>query len=167
MPDYFNELFERYRSRGLLIDANLLLLYFVGTHDRRLTTSFKRTKAFAVEDFLLLGYIIHSFDSVVTTPHVLTEVNGLSNQIPGRVRFDYYGTFGSMAAELDEKVMPFTTVRTDTAFRVIGLTDAAIAVVASEPLLVLSVDLDLVTHLQHRGIDAVNFNHLRPLGWDT
>lgn len=165
MLDYLDELFGRYRARGVLIDANLLLLYFIGSYDRRQITSFKRTKVFSVEDFLLLGDLLHFFDRVVTTPHILTEVNGLSNQLPGKVRFDYYSTFGRKAAELEEREVAVSVAAEDAAFRFLGLTDAAIAVAASARVLVLSVDLDLVTHLQNRGIDALNFNHLRTLNW--
>ena len=28
-------------------------------------------------------------------------------------------------------------------------------------------DLNLVGYLQNRGIDVINFNHIRPLAWDT
>jgi hypothetical protein len=47
----------------------------------------------------------------------------------------------------------------------LGLTDAAIATVCSRGVLVLTADLDLQLAPQHRGADALNFNHVRVLGW--
>ncbi len=167
MLEYLNELFERYRTRGLLLDSNLLLLYVVGSHDERLIESFKRTKTFMLEDFRLLARIIGFFERIVTTPHVLMEVNGLSNQIPGSIRYDYYGTFGAKLTELDEQFVASAVIAETPAFRVFGLTDAAIAEMAKDQALVLSVDLDLVVHLQSSSIDAVNFNHIRTLGWSS
>jgi hypothetical protein len=40
-----------YRNRWLLIDTNLLLLYVVGTADRRIVQRHKRTRQFAPDDF--------------------------------------------------------------------------------------------------------------------
>ncbi len=162
---YLNDLLKRYRTRGILVDANLLLLYVVGTHDERLITSFKRTRQFTPEDYRLLASIVGYFERIVTTPHVLTEVNGLSNQLPGRLRFDFYGTFGSGLREWTEQLFPSTEAVENMAFRYLGLTDAAIAEVARGDVLVLSVDLDLITHLHKTGRDAINFNNIRPLGW--
>lgn len=167
MPEYLSQLFERYRTRGLLLDANLLLLYIVGRHDVRLVSSFKRTRVFTVEDFHLLVRITHFFERVVTTPHVLTEVNGLSNQMPGNLRYDYYGTFGETLSGLDEQAVLSSTIAQNPAFRILGLTDAAIVEAAKEPVLILSVDLDLVLHLQGLQMDALNFNHIRMLGWTS
>lgn len=167
MLEYLSHLFERYRTRGLLLDSNLLLLYVVGSHDERLISSFKRTKTFTTEDFHLLARIVRFFERVVTTPHVLTEVSGLSNQLPRKSKFEYYGTFATQIGMLEEQPVSAATVAATSAFRLFGLTDAAIAEVAKDQALVLSVDLDLVVHLQNSGFDAVNFNHIRTLGWTS
>lgn len=53
----------------------------------------------------------------------------------------------------------------DSAFDRFGLTDAAIATVCSRGILVLTTDVRLQVALQERDIDALNFNHIRPLGW--
>jgi hypothetical protein len=165
--DYVEDLFERYRTRGVLLDSNLLLLYVVGSHDERLIESFKRTKAFTTDDFRLLARIVHFFERVVTTPNVLTEVNGFSNQLPKWIKYDYFGTFGAKLTAMDEPFVPSAAVAATPPFRVFGLTDAAIAEVAKEQALVLSVDLDLVVHLQKNGNDAINFNNIRTLGWTS
>jgi|YNPMSStandDraft_1061717.scaffolds.fasta_scaffold10166_2 hypothetical protein len=45
------------------------------------------------------------------------------------------------------------------------MTDATIATLAARPVLVLTSDLDLWLTLERRGVDCINFNHLRPFGW--
>jgi hypothetical protein len=49
----------------------------------------------------------------------------------------------------------------DSSFSRLGLTDAAIARISRHSMLVLTDDLDLYRTLLDRGVDAVNFNHIR------
>ena len=35
MRDYYLKLFEQYKNQGIIVDANLLLLYFIGSYDNR------------------------------------------------------------------------------------------------------------------------------------
>ncbi len=77
MSDHVLQLVERYRSRGVLVDSNVLLLYFVGAYQRQLVPRFKRTAQFTVEDYDLLVHFLSNFRRIVTTPNILTEVNGL------------------------------------------------------------------------------------------
>jgi hypothetical protein len=55
-------------------------------------------------------------------------------------------------------------VQTD-AFFDFGLTDCAILDLPPKRYLVLSVDAALVLALRKKGVDAVNFNHLRQISW--
>lgn len=52
-------------------------------------------------------------------------------------------------------------VAADPRFPDLGLTDAAILMAARAQCLVLTADLALYLELQARGIDAINFNHVR------
>ena len=79
--NYAEQLLVRYRSRGVLVDTNLLLLYFVGLYNPSLIPQFKRTRIFTVNDFDVLQNFIALFSKVVTTPDILTEVSNLSNQL--------------------------------------------------------------------------------------
>lgn len=114
-------LIEKHRSKGVLVDANLLVLFLVGRLSRRRILEFKRTQNFTIEDFDPLSNLINWFGKLVATPHVLSQVS--------------------------------------------DLTDAAIATVCSRGVLVLTADLNLQLALQRRGADALNFNHVRTLGW--
>jgi hypothetical protein len=61
MSEEIQRLVGRYARKGILIDTNILLLYFVGNFDQDLISSFKRTLQFTVEDYntlLLLKSVI-------------------------------------------------------------------------------------------------------------
>ena len=62
-------------KRTLLLDANVMLLLCVGLWDRSRISKFKRTRIFTDEDFDLLSQLVAGYGTVVTTPHVLSEVS--------------------------------------------------------------------------------------------
>ena len=66
------------KSRILLLDTNLLLLLFIGAKDPKLIAKARTLKAFEESDYDLLEAIIRlNFTSLVTTPHIMTEVSNL------------------------------------------------------------------------------------------
>ena len=48
MNAHVSGLMQRYRSRGILVDTNILLLHFVGSFDPSLIARFKRTERFTI-----------------------------------------------------------------------------------------------------------------------
>jgi hypothetical protein len=85
----------RYRTAGVLVDTNLLLVYFVGAFDPALIPKFKRTRMYTLEDHPLLVRVLGFFEKVVTTPHILTEVSNLAGQLPSHLT---RGVFEKFAA---------------------------------------------------------------------
>lgn len=155
-------------GRRLLLDANTLLLLFVGLFDRTLIPQFKRTTIFAVEDYDLLAEIVTQFTMLVTTPHILCEVSNLSGQLVDERRLSYFTVFARSLAGFDERYTAATALRTQPIFNRLGLTDAGIAHIAQEEsLTVLTTDLDLWAYLTGAGVDAYNFNHVRRFGWEN
>jgi len=71
-------LIEKHRSKGALIDANLLVLYLVGKTNKRRIRDFKPCDRFETEDFDLLEDLVGYLGKVFTTPHILTEVSNLA-----------------------------------------------------------------------------------------
>lgn len=165
MPDArarFDELVGRYRTRGVLLDANLLILYLVGSHDPRLIQTTKATRQFNKQDFEFVARLVAYMERLVTTPHVLTEVNGLSNTgVPRRHRYDYLSTFREQIGGMVEVLAEAKEIALRDVFLRLGLTDAAIITLATDGPLVVSTDLDLCVALESRGLDVVNYNHIR------
>ena len=163
--DYFEELLHRYQSKGLLLDANLLLVYFVGSYDPYRVPKFKRTKTFTVEDFYTLLAVFRFFSRVVTTPNILTEVSNLSNQLPEDIKPLYYSEFAKQIDLIEEQYTASSKISGLEHFKKFGLTDSGIIDLVKNKYLVLTDDLRLASYLQNVGTDVLNFNNIRTLNW--
>jgi rRNA-processing protein FCF1 len=165
MTDPILGLIERYHSGGVLIDTNILLLYFVGSYNRELIPRFKRTVQFTVEDFDLLVRLLSRFAQIVTTPNILSEVNSLSGQIGQPAKIAYFEQFARGIATLDEQYVASATASGLSEFPKLGLTDSGILHLAGGKYLVLTDDLRLCAFLEKTGVDVLNFNHIRWIAW--
>ena len=150
-----------HHGKGLLIDSNLLLLFFVGLFDRTRIAKFKRTAQFTVEDFERLADFVGQFKEIVTTPNILTEVSNLMGHLPDKLRYSFHEQFAYDLKNLHEHYTPSRELAAEKGFPRFGLTDTAILRAASRDCLVLTDDFRLAQYLGSRNIDVINFNHLR------
>ncbi|MDJ0553170.1 MAG: PIN domain-containing protein [Microcoleaceae cyanobacterium MO_207.B10] len=165
MTDYVRQLFAKYKQKGVIIDTNILLLWFVGSFNRERISKFKRTEQFLPEDYDLLDRILSYFSKKVVTPNILTEVNSLINQLGEPERSKCLEIFGKVITELDELYIESSTITQIEKFTKFGLTDSGIISLAKGKYLVLTDDLKLANYLGTIGIDTVNFNNIRTYGW--
>ena len=158
-------LVAKYRKRGMLVDSNLLVAYVIGKLDIRFLSECRATKSFVPEDFDLLNNLFRRFDRLVTTPHILTEVSNLSGRLPQRLHREFRGAYALIVRGLLEQFQPAQMVVSNNDFISFGLADTAIRTTASGKYLVLTDDMSLFGLLSKRGIDVINFNHLRTSMW--
>ena len=147
---------------GLVVDTNLLLLYLVGLHDPGRIETFKRTRAYSVDDFDLLVYIISQFGGFSTTPNIITEV---SNLVEG-VEYDDVPLLTVLRDKIIYREEHYVESRiilsnTDETFVKFGVSDTVLYHLAQANYLILTVDLPLWAFLQNKGLSALNFNNLR------
>jgi hypothetical protein len=160
-PPHEKDLLQRYKNGPVLIDANLLLLYVTGKTDRRIIPRFQRTQKYTVRDFDLLQRLLEQvFRIVLTTPNILTEVSNLATKLSESERPLFFDQMKQCIASLDERYCHSRTAASDRNYRTLGLTDAGILTVC-HGLLVLTDDLPLYSVLLNRGMDAINFTHIR------
>lgn len=159
------ELLSRYFLKGLLVDTNILLLYFVGKTNINRIQKFKRTEQFDPDDYKLLDNILAKFSKIVTTPNILTEVSNFLNQLGEPERNISLDIFAQSLSILDEHYISSEEVIKFSAFTRFGLTDSAIASFPKNQYLVLTDDLKLAIYLQSQDINTVNFNNLRTYNW--
>jgi len=157
-------LINRHSVSGILVDTNLLLLYLAGRTNRNRISKFKRTQAYTIEDFDLLDRFMAEFKTLITTPHILTELNNLGD-LHGQERKVFRSWFVRTIEECHEHYDESRLVVNERCFRRLGLTDAAIAALARHNYLFLTDDFDLYSTLVERGVDAINLSHLRSRGW--
>jgi hypothetical protein len=140
-------LIKKHRRKGVFIDTNLFVLWLVGLVNP------KRS-------------LVEWFGApLVTTPHVLSQVSDLTD-LSGRER--------TVIRELLKSTIDIVEETYDTArhlvqhplFERFGLGDASVAAVCERNVVVLTADVQLQLALGLSGLDAINFNHVRPLGWD-
>jgi rRNA-processing protein FCF1 len=161
MTEDIEELFTRYRSKGILIDTNILLLWLVGSTNKARITQFNRTQGFVPEDYELLVDIFQTFSKIFTTPNILTEVSNLINQLGEPERSKCFSIFARDIVQLDEIYTDSHTIAATDKFSKFGLTDCGIANLAQGKYLVLTEDFKLANYLQKIGIDTINFNNIR------
>jgi len=163
---YVDDLLLRYRSKGVLIDTNLLLMLLVGSYKPELlgAAGFKRVAQYTPEDLELLKRLLSWFTSAVTTPHVLTEVSNLAAQLAEPDRYNCFKQFGAVFNGFIELNLASMGVTKQESFPYLGLTDSVLTSQA-EYFLVLSDDLRFIGRLQQTGRDALNFNHIRTATW--
>lgn len=158
------ELIAKYASRGILVDTNILLLYFVGTTNRNRIERFKRTKQFTANDYDILVKLLANFQKAITTPNVLTEVSSFINQLGEPERTSCYSIFANYIHRLEEHYLVSADVASlNWSFTHYGLTDCGLEMLAKENYLVLTDDLSATYYFLSQGVDALNFNNVRDL----
>lgn len=157
------ELIRQYARRGVLVDTNILLLYFVGMVRQERIAQFGRTEQFTPKDFDLLLTFLSNFSTVATTPGILTEVSSFINQLREPDRSACYAILALEISALQESYIPSqNVVSTDWYFAEFGLTDCGIAEVAKRhQYLVLTEDSKVANFLRLQQIDVISFKDLR------
>ena len=146
-------------GKSALLDSNILLLYWAIPFDSGLIHTFKRLSSFQDSDFILLSETLKGFHSIRTTTHVLTEVSNLANSLPGNYKVAWSAYFADRIQKIAEDLIPSATLASSPLMR-LGLTDAALAHLATTHV-VLTLDFPLSQSLEARGMNVINFNHLR------
>jgi hypothetical protein len=115
------------RGGRILLDSNLLLLLTVGSFERSLIARYKRTQMFSGSEYDLLVTIAESYTTLVTTPHILTEVSNLANALPAGLKPDWSRHFAAQMDIFSEVREESRVVARNDLFPEFGLTDASIA----------------------------------------
>jgi hypothetical protein len=151
----------KHQHKGALLDANVLLIYLVGSFDMGLLQSYHHTQQY-VDAFPLVQRLVQTFSAIYTTPNVLTEVSNLGKKLGVR----FYDALQKTIPLLDERHCESKEAAVNPHFNRIGLTDSALASLALNGILVISTDYKLCLILRHQNVDAVNFNYLLKLRWE-
>jgi hypothetical protein len=144
-----------------MLDANLLLLWIVGTLDRSLVARHKRTCHFRTRDFDVLLGLLARVDQIVVTPGILTECSNLLRQAPNVTADRLMAVLAQLVASLDEQYVPAASVSGAAHFCRLGLTDATILGAIGDELPLLTTDVALYTEASRVYPNAVfNFDYL-------
>jgi hypothetical protein len=150
------QLLAKHANSGILVDSNLLLMLGVGSLDPNRVSKEKGTREYSPEDFDILSQFLARFKRQFTTPNILTEVCNLSGQLRADIRrFFRQWIRDHVVVHLDEQYIATKDASSHLVFERLGVTDAAIAIMADQGILVLTSDLDLSIMLDTRGLDCI------------
>lgn len=152
-------LLRPYRGKPVILDSNVLLLYWCASFDPRLVSAFKRLNSFSREDIELLHRTLQFFPNISSTPHVLTQVSNLANSLPQWRKEEWASHFARQVGLVEEKWISAKTIAQTSAI-FLGLTDAVLCELAST-YVILTIDFPLSNYLESRRLNVLNFNHLR------
>lgn len=148
-------------QNSIVIDTIILLLLIVGSVERELIPSFKRTDQYSVQDYDILRNFLSEFNTKIVTPNILTEVSNLLGQLAKPKR-------NIAMSHLKNLIMDFIEVYTESAiisklehFIPLGLTDSDLFYSELEDFVFLTDDFKLSGKLTKAGREAINFKHLR------
>lgn len=159
MTDSVRDHLKPHDAKLLVVDANLLVLLVVGSHDRDRISRFKRTKVFTADDFDCVQEVYEYFacrSGVLTTPHILTEVSNLLGRNP-----DFHEVFEVLVSQVEEVWSRARDLATRPEFVSMGLADVGILDLVSSRHLFFTTDWDLSGRLDGSGASVINYNHLR------
>lgn len=145
----------------MALDANLTLLWVVGTVSKDLITRHKRL-AFGSEDYDLLVKVLSAAHCVVSTPNSLTEVSNIADfGVPQSDRRKIAAKFKDFIASSTEQYIPSAVAIEQKEFSWLGISDCAWLCALDNETHLLTVDHMLYQAALKRGMNATNFNHLR------
>lgn len=160
---------RKYRSSGVLVDTNLLLVYFAGLYDTvtgyRLVNTFKYTKGYyEAGDFDVLLAFLEQFDVRITTPHILAEVsNSIIGELTNPAKDLCLGLIQeTIPVAFQEHYAPANDLLAEDQFRTYGVADMGILRSAvAGPYLVLTDDGRLSVYLNKLGVDTLSLPEVK------
>ncbi len=145
---------------GYFIDANLLVLLVVGLEDPALIDTHRRLRDYTVADYDTLLDIVGD-ETVFVTPNTLTEASNLLGYRRD-LRSSLYGRLRWLIEESEEIIVRSADAASNSSYRRLGLTDAALLEVASADTPVVTSDVALYNAASEKDhAAAVNFAHHR------
>ena len=157
---------DRHRQSGVLVDTNLLLVYFVNNYDYttgyQIINESKYTKGkYGRDDPLILDTILKEFAAQITTPYVLAEVSNLIKLLPSGADTFSMALLKQITPALEARYVPASELAAQDEFLTYGVADTSIIKAAEQQCLVLTNDFRLSNYMSGKGMDVLNFHHIK------
>jgi hypothetical protein len=147
--------------RSVVLDTNLLVLLVVGTLDKRLISTHKRTHKFTPADFETLSRFLAGYPRIIVTPNVVTETSNLLQQTHDVTGRRLLGVLKQMLSQFTERFVPSAEAASLPEFLRLGIADSATLHTPPADSVLLTDDLPLYLQASKLGHRAFNFNHLQ------
>ena len=147
-------------TRICAFDTSPLLLWLAGRTDPLIIARFKHLRMFEPDDYELLDKLAGKFDSIVTTPHVLTEASNHAHHLKGPLGDALLQTFANFAAGTQEHLLSAAGLAKQREFIQLGITDCALTELNPD-VTIITTDFHLAAVLSSKSKPVLNFNNLR------
>ncbi|MCI5150853.1 MAG: hypothetical protein D3916_15970 [Candidatus Electrothrix sp. MAN1_4] len=152
----------RSKSKGILLDTNLLTALLVGSLGTGEVERFKRTCQFTSKDAAELNTLVKSFGWICTTPHVIAETSNLLDWLDNGRKNKASKLLAEYIRNAQEVHIKAAEIIKNPVYSKLGITDAGLVMLAKqEGCTVFTVDLPLYHYASNLRVEIVNFNHLR------
>lgn len=127
-------------SRGVILDTNVAMLFFVGLTGRRNINRHGRVKRFTVHQFEALANAIELGREFVIAAPILAEVSNLLRQGPDDIWIEAVGQMRSIVPRSREIRPSCVDVVTMRSFEWLGYADAALLSALNEDVALITCD---------------------------
>jgi predicted nucleic acid-binding protein len=143
--------------RDVIIDTNIFILFLAGQINENKIKNYTRNSLYTTEDYYLLLNILSHYDRIITSPNILTEVDNILNRITGEDKYKYLTLVKAIYKQTIEKYIKTEVVSQNWFFDTLGITDAAILMMAKESELLISGDSSLCDYAKSLNIKTFDF----------
>jgi hypothetical protein len=143
--------------RDVIIDTNIFILFLAGQINENRIRNYTRNSLYTKEDYYLLINILSTYDRIITSPNIMTEVDNILNRITGEDKYKYLILVKTIYKQTIEKYIQTETVSQNWYFDELGITDSAILMMAKECELLISGDSSLCDHAKSLNIKTFDF----------
>lgn len=161
-----DKLFKKMQQKGVLLDANLLILLIVGFVDQDRITKHKKLGAYSAEDFKLLAALLETCRKLVVTTHVLSETSNLVvHGMHGELETKAFLAIQSLVKvdNFSETHDYLSTIVLNEGFLKYGVSDIGLLEALKGELVLLTDDFKLSGYAEAKGYDVLNYQSLQYL----
>jgi len=142
---------------SVVIDTNVFILLIVGLINPSDIEKHKRLSIYKAEHFDLLVSMLSKYDTILTCPNVITEIDNLLNKTSGENRNKYLAVIKKIILDSEERYKKSKDACSDWMFNEIGLTDTIVLSLAKEAQLLISGDSQLCDYARSLEIKLFDF----------
>lgn len=146
--------------KSVLIDTNTLILLIVGNLAPEKVGG-KRLREFDLDDLTRLNTLLLDFQRHVSLPNILTEASNFLGAGSQQLVQGAALALADYSRFVDEVYVLSTHVVETFEYERLGLTDAAIHLIATQNVTVLTTDHHLYGRLAEKGVEVVNLMHFK------
>lgn len=150
------------KPHRLILDANMLVIYSLGTVNPELLGKHRRARDYMPSDYDLLTDLMGGFDTAIVTPNAVTECSNLfsdeADSLPKKALHDF---LERSTCQVEERYVESKVACRRAQYTYLGVSDCAMLELVDQDTILLTADANLSRAAQEINPLSLNFNHFR------